>query len=498
MKINKSNFTGEIRLCAGHSIILGHKPTKIKNENLSDQLISENNQTILESFGLWEVSTPNYATYYPEVTQDDLNPKDEEFIQPVFRMLSEVIVGKNWRPIDFSKKGVLKKSMQMLLGQTINIDHEIAVGNAVGAVAEVYWQAAYKTKSGIEVPAGINAVLKIDGKSNPRIARGIMMEPPSIHSNSVTVRFKWEPSHTMEDMGQFYNLLGTYDSNGEMYRLVVSEILSYSETSLVSHGADPYAQKVKENGEITNPEYADKQSFSKDGKISGFIEFDFKSALSLSKEDNSILQNNINNEETNLKENLKEKKMEKLIENLIATFGFAADELTEENIAVKLKEKFDAQAPTLEVATLTKEKENLEAELTTVKTELSAANANRIEMDNLTSQTRTEAERLYKLCKGEEADETMLGLIATADLKTSSAFVKQYQKESEEKFKSTCIDCGGHNISKASASATKDGLIVDKNEGGEGKKNLSAQETVSNLKTKKKKASITLKTQEQK
>lgn len=494
MKIDKSNLTGEIKLCAGHSIVLGHKPTKIKNENLSDQLISENNQTTLESFGLWEVATPNYATYYPEVTQDDLNPKDEEFIQPVFRMLSEVVVGKNWRPIDFGKKGVLKKSMQMLLGQTINIDHEIAVGNAVGAVAEVYWQAAYKTKSGIEVPAGINAVLKIDGKSNPRIARGIMMEPPSIHSNSVTVRFKWEPSHTLEDMGQFYNLLGTYDSNGEMYRLVVTEILGYSETSLVSHGADPYAQKIKEDGEIANPEYADRQSFSKDGKVSGFVEFDFKTELSLSKEDNSIPQNNINNEETNLKE----KKMDKLIENLIETFGFAADELTEENIAVKLKEKFDAQAPDAEVATLKQEKETLEAELTTTKAELTAAKANKAEMENLTAQTRTEAERLYKLCKGEEADETMLGLISTADLKTSSAFVKQYQKESEEKFKSTCSDCGGHNISKASASATKDGLIVDKNEGNEGKKNLSSQETVSNLKTKKRKASIALQTQEQK
>ena len=98
--------------------------------------------------------------------------------------------------LDFKtfNRDVLKKSMQMLIGQTINIDHEIAVGNAIGAVSEVFWQPAYKTKSGIEVPAGINAVLKIDGKSNPRIARGVMMDPPSIHSNSVTVRFKWEPS----------------------------------------------------------------------------------------------------------------------------------------------------------------------------------------------------------------------------------------------------------------------------------------------------------------
>ena len=110
VKLNKDNLTGEIRLSSGHSIVLGHKPDKIKSEDLSKQLESEHNCTQVESFGLWEVATPNYATYYPDVTAEDLKPKEEEFITPVFRMLSEVIVSKGWRPIDFSKKGVLKKS----------------------------------------------------------------------------------------------------------------------------------------------------------------------------------------------------------------------------------------------------------------------------------------------------------------------------------------------------------------------------------------------------
>ena len=87
ININKKAGTGEIKLSSGHSIILGHKPTAISAKQLSDKLVSDNHDTIIESFGLWEVATPNYATYYPDVKPEDLNPTDAEFINPVFRML---------------------------------------------------------------------------------------------------------------------------------------------------------------------------------------------------------------------------------------------------------------------------------------------------------------------------------------------------------------------------------------------------------------------------
>lgn len=484
--INKKANTGEIKLSSGHSVILGHKPNIISAQQLSDQLKSDKNETIIESFGLWEVATPNYATYYPDVKPEDLNPEEADFINPVFRMLSEVIVGKNYRPIDFSKEGVLKKSMKMLLGQTINIDHEIAVGNAIGAVSEVYWQEAYKTKSGVEVPAGINAVLKIDGKSNPRIARGIMMNPPSIHSNSVTVRFKWAPSHTFEDMGRFWDLLGTYDDKGEMYRLVVTEILNYSETSIVSHGADPYAQKIKENGEIENPEYASRQSFSKDRFYKGNVEYDFKVDLKLSADDISIPLNSNNKEEINLNE---ENHMKKLIESLTLAFGFEAGELTEENITSKLQEKFDAKVDNTEaLELLKKEKADLEAEKLTLKADLEKANSNKEAYETMLSEKRQEAERLYKLAKGEDADETLIKLIATGNLETTNAFLKQYEKEAEEKFSATCNSCGSKDVKRASA------VIEDASNSG-GKNNpteKSKMETIQNLKDKKRKGSISL------
>lgn len=131
----------------------------------------------------------------------------------------------------------------MLLGQTVNCDHETNIGNAIGAVSQVMWQESYKDGH-FTIPAGINGILKIDGKANPRIARGILMEPPSIHSNSVTVQFKWDKSHPGMEDGEFYQKLGTYDSKGEMVRRIVTEVVRYLETSLVSHGADSFAQRL--------------------------------------------------------------------------------------------------------------------------------------------------------------------------------------------------------------------------------------------------------------
>lgn len=183
---------------AGHTIMLGNVPDPVMGDKghllkLSDNILAWRGTTreSVETYGFWG-SDIDYNTYYPDLKLEDLKPKDGEFINPMFRLLSATIVSKNYNPTDFSRPGVLKASMPLLLGQTVNCDHSTDIGNAIGAVSKVTWQEAYKAENGFMIPAGINGVLKIDGKANPRIARGILMDPPSIHSNSVTVQFKWE------------------------------------------------------------------------------------------------------------------------------------------------------------------------------------------------------------------------------------------------------------------------------------------------------------------
>lgn len=488
--IDLNNMTGELNLSSAHSIIMGHLPVKVTAEQVSKQLEEDSNASV-ESLGLWEQATPNYTTYYPDVTAEDLNPKDEDFIEPVFRLLSETIVSKGFRPIDFSKPGILKKSMNMLLGQTINIDHEIAVGNAVGAVSAVWWQPSYKTKSGITVPAGINGKLKIDGKSNPRIARGIMMSPPSIHSNSVTVRFKWEPSHAFEDSSEFYRKLGTYDDKGKLVRLIVTDIMGYSETSLVSHGADMWAQKINDSNEIVNPEYAERQSFgvSKEHNfIRSCVELDYKSELQFNL-DNTIPPESNNNNNTNPND----VDMEELILAIQESFGFEEGSVTKENLAAKLIEihtesQTQIQTLTTDYDALKVDKATLEGKVEELQAKVDKADENKGIIETFTQDTRNEAIRLYKLAQGENVDETILSLLTSADLKAAQSFSKQYAKQVDEKFAQTCTDCGSKNVNRASAEGSKEGL-----DSGNGKDTTPVAkndlEVIKSLQSKKKRKS---------
>lgn len=491
-------FFGTIQLGVGHSLILGHVPPVVDPAKLSS-LINDNPTTEVESFGLWESSSPNYSTYYPEVTAEDLKPKDDEFIEPVFRLLSEVIVYKGV-PIDFTKKGVLKASMKKLLGQTVNIDHEVMVGNAIGAVSQVFWQDSYKTASGITVPAGINGKLKIDGKSNPRIARGIMMNPPSIHSNSVTVRYKWEPSHKFENKSDFYEKVGTYDKDGQLIRCVVTEVISYSETSLVSHGADPFAQKVEENGQIVNPEYAVRTAaFSADKKLTGHVFYDLKEFESGFMLDATIPEsfNNNNNNEIG---------MEELIKSLTTELGFKEGDLTQENLGEKLIESFknkETQIQTLtdNNSTLETDKENLTNSLSDLQGKYDTLEADSKEVDNVLKLTREEATRLYQSVHGEEGTSGILQMIADADLKMATAFLKQYRKEAEDKFSASCKDCGSTNVSRVSASSSREGIVNEDEDEGEGNSNFkekSNAEVIASFKNSNRRKSILFKDNENK
>ena len=459
----------QIVLGAGHSLILGNRPNKITPEMVTRKAELEKQET--EQFGFWDSSSPNYTTYYPDVTADDLEPKDAEFIFPVFRMLSEVIVHKQYNPIDFGKKGVLKKAMNMLVGQTINVDHETALGNAIGSVQDVTWQKAYKTESGVEVPAGINATLKIDGKSNPRIARGIMMNPPSIHSNSVTVRFTWEPSHKNMDTSEFYNKLGTYDENGEMYRRIVTDIISFHETSLVAHGADPFAQIINDDGEINNPKYAESvYSFSAEGKEVKqtkyfFVDFKNTEQFLLSAKNTTPEQSNNNNQNQN-NNNMKDKLL------LLATvIGLSeGDNLTEENFAEKLKEAFEAKSS--EVSELTSAKKGLETkvselegQVTELTSEIEGLKPNATAGEAALESTRKEAIRLYRLSVREDAaDETILKVIGEADYATATSFLKQYRTSAEELFTAKCNKCGSTEVTRMSTSNSDGGMDDDEEE----------------------------------
>lgn len=464
IKNKNGTYTESIELNAGHAMIMPHKPEKIQMSQINDKI--EAAPQDIQQFGLFDNATPNYATYYPDVTEEDLNPKDSEFIEPIFRMLSNVTVHAQWNPINFPE-AVLKKSMYKLIGQTVNIDHEMAVGNAIGSVKSVEWQKAY-TSNGIKVPSGINATLKIDGKSNPRIARGIMMDPPSIHSNSVTVNFAWAKSHPKMDDDEFFSKLGSFDDKGKFVQKVATDILGYHETSLVSHGADPFAQKVKEDGKIVNPSYAhDRYPLSAIQEDIHSFTWDWKSPEIFNEEviKNSYIEKSNNNNEN--KENMKD-----LLKFIAVLFTLEADSLTEENYKkilgdidykglkiladkskepVKILELEGVEAIENEIKGLRTFKEGVPKDL---DAKISLAETGQEAIDALKADTK----RLYALTieEGKE-DINILSLIENSEYKILKSLHKQYDEATESMFNHTCNGCGSHDITRASVDPGSEG-----------------------------------------
>ena len=465
-KRNKEHLDSMV-IGQGHTIMAGYIPEAVGAQAFSENYYKWKTPTpdTIAQFGFWGGDI-DYNTYYPNLDKSELTPKDEEFIEPMFRLLSETIVSKNWNPTDFGQNGVLKASMKMLLGQTVNCDHETNIGNAIGAVSQVMWQEAYKDGS-FTIPGGINGILKIDGKANPRIARGILMEPPSIHSNSVTVQFKWDKSHPQMEDNEFYQKLGTYDSKGVMVRRIVTEIVRYLETSLVSHGADSFAQKIGSDGKIINPTFAKRTWASyeeyRDDKSKQYFFTDYKSDLTSYQEKNdtqgSFNDNDANDNHSN-KDNMNE--LQKFLESLFGDNMLTLEEgkeMNQENVIACIQTLVSSRNElqtsvdnlTTEKTSLTEQITNLNAEVANLK-EMATVGKNHI------ASLRENAVTTYKKLMGDKADETIVTMLnaETTGIVTLISLTKDYQSRLEEKFPMVCASCGSHDVSRASSVAETD------------------------------------------
>lgn len=438
-------YLDQMILGAGHSILLSN----FNNPS------GEFNDHFAQYFNAGQIS--DFGLFSEKGSKDQIS--EDGFIEPVYRMLSEVVVAKKYNPTDFSTNGVLKKSMNLLKGQTVYTNHYSSVGNEVGVVKEVFWQDAFK-QDGVLVPAGINAKLKIDAKSNEKLARGIMMDPPSVHSNSVSVTFAWEPSHKFKDLWEFYEKLGTYDEKGELIRRVVTHIVNYSETSLVSHGADPFAQKIVEGGKLNHIAHAatsyygtmkNKQEDLNEVLKRNIYFGDFKSLDTL---ENGLITPNINHNtsiyntkgittQTNNnmeKENIENQQTEDTKSlDLSILFGTGLLTLAEgKEASLELAQEM--------IKSLVAKQTELQGQIDLLKTKASIA-------DKYVDTLRNSTLEVYKKVSGgeEKADANILQLIGYTDVNVLESLNKSYQAQLNEKFKMKCSKCGSHDVSRSSS-----------------------------------------------
>lgn len=309
--------------------------------NLPVQVLSETQGRFSkESFG-WSSDSNKF---FPALDiKNDVVPKPEDFIDVPFRLISATIVaGGTWRATDFSKGSVLRDSFQKLEGKPVYKDHDTDIDNWVGVVRNPKWTEAFTDKDGVKIPAGIDGILQIDAKTNPKIARGVLSG--GIFSNSVTVDFDWIPSHDIDNQYEFENLVGTYASDGRMITREVVQVHDYYESSLCWLGADPYAKLIDKEGNLVNVDLTStydqenenvRNGYKKEGKYSISLSLD-KNALPLSKMKNS----NSNNS----------KSMEEVLKALRAQLGLSADAEITPAMVLELKKVGAEEAATAKKA----------------------------------------------------------------------------------------------------------------------------------------------------
>jgi hypothetical protein len=158
---------------------------------------------------------------------------DGDYVIVPFRMLSAGIIPGHW--VEFSKE-VLEKAVSLFNEVTIFPDHYPSIREWIGVATNV----RFTDSKGV---FGVDADFKIDALKNPDIIRGLQMNPPAIKHCSVGIHINWKPSHEFKYGWEFRQLLGE-EVNGSIVRMIVTEIVSVDEVSLVYKGADPHATKL--------------------------------------------------------------------------------------------------------------------------------------------------------------------------------------------------------------------------------------------------------------
>jgi len=345
-----------------------------------------------------------------------------DFVEVTYRALSAAMLGD--RPIDFSNAAMLKKAVPLLNGHTVFKDHDTSVNNWVGRIISTNWDT--KTAG---APPGINAVLKLDTIKDPMTVRGVLQG--AIHSASVTVSFQWKPSH--EDLmneGLFWQRLGE-EVNGEVVRMIVSQIEKFWEISLVWQGADTYAKQIDDEGEMVQ------QSAVLDSSVESF------GVVSKQETEENIF-------------------MEEFLKQLKALFGqdVSADNL--EQVVGKFShdqiELGKLAAEEAALAKLTELANAHKAEVAALSEKISAAEASLAAMKadaelgvKYLADERTEAVRLCKLAKGEKVSQAILKTLEVGSLEVVQAWKSEFAKEVEEKYPAKCESCHGTKITRQSS-----------------------------------------------
>ncbi len=183
---------------------------------------------------------------------DNLEPGEGDLVSFTFRLLSAAYLGSGGYHLDFSREGVLERSLLLFMEPeeegsarrsplVVVRDHSFSIEDRIGLVCNARWSPA-NPDYGLPHP-GIDAELQINWKLAGEVVRRLLHDPPLLDACSISLSFGWEKSHPQLEDQQFWQCLGE-EVDGSPVRVIVSEIFSVEHVGLVFAGADPSARRV--------------------------------------------------------------------------------------------------------------------------------------------------------------------------------------------------------------------------------------------------------------
>lgn len=373
--------------------------------------------------------------------RDFLSPKPEDYVMIPMRALSASAVQGNTINFAHNDGQALQEAVDMFNGLIILKDHDQTVDKWVGQTQDAYWDTSIP-----DTPPGVNFMLKVDTKADPKLARGLISG--MVTSGSVTIQFDHEKSHPKMEDYDFYSQLGT-TVKGKVVQALVTKVTRCFEYSIVWQGADSDAKKINPDGTIHKPGFAVNTTEEQMLK---------KLALSLG------LPETATEDEVNVA----------LTAKLAAEAAakLAAETQVTTLTATLATKDVEITTKSTEVTTLAAQVVTLTAEKTALTTEVATLTGRQASFEAHVKARRAEAKRLYLLAEGDKALEPMKAAIDSSALDVAESFISTFGSKVESLMPLACTKCNSTELSRRK-SAQSD-TIEDDKQGASGQASMAA------------------------
>lgn len=339
-----------------------------------------------------------------------------------FRLLTGRYLGESGYFLDFATPGVLENALPLFRIKSdggvrekplkYQRNHSYRIEDTLGYSQSVAF--------GHEGDVGqITSVARLHKTLAEKEIEMLTTDPPLLESVSLALNYNWVQSHPEMRFWQFIDLLG-HEVDGEIVRIVVTEILEVYHIGLVWNGADE--QAVRLNATHLWNEHSG----------------DFNALFT--KEE---LQNPSINIEG-------EKVMETLLEKIMKALGIDKEDQLESRIASLMSEAAQVEGLNTQVADLT----TLNAELTQTIADLNVqieADKPNVEMGKkYIENLKKDVKGLAGLVMG-NLSESMQELIESASPEKLESLRTEFEEKADSMFPARCQDCGSSNVSLRSS-----------------------------------------------